>query len=41
MRKHAANGLEENLGRCTMMEGTRLFRVNNVTFVEEVVVTEL
>ena len=38
---HTANGPVENLGRCAVVEGTGLFGVDNVTFVEEVVVTQL
>lgn len=41
MRSHATNGSEEDFGRGSVMEGTRLFRVNNMTFVQEVVVSEL
>ena len=38
---HSADGPVENLGGCAVMERTRLFRVDNVTFVEEVVVSQL
>ena len=41
VRDHAADGPVENLGRCAVVEGARLFRVDNVAFVEEVVVPQL
>lgn len=41
MRNHAANGTVENLRGCTVVEGARFFRVDNVTFVKEIVVSQL
>ena len=41
MGDHASDGAVEDLGGSAVMEGTRLFRVDDVALVEEVVVTEL
>ncbi len=41
MGNHSANGLEENFRWRTVMEGTRLLRVDDMAFVEEVMVAEL
>ena len=41
MRCHATDGSEEDFGRSSVMEGARLFRVNDMAFVKEVVVSEL
>jgi hypothetical protein len=38
---HTTDGSEEDLGGCTVMEGARLFRVDNVPFVQEIVVAQL
>jgi len=38
---HTPDGPVKNLGRCAVMEGTRLFGINNMAFVKEVVVTKL
>ena len=38
---HTANGPVENLGRSAVVEGAGLFRVDNVAFVQEVVVPQL
>ena len=38
---HATDSLEEDLGGGTVMEGARLFRVDDMAFVKEVVVSEL
>ena len=38
---HAADGPVENLGRCAVVEGAGFFGVDNVAFVEEVVVAQL
>jgi len=38
---HATDRLEEDTRRCPVMEGTGLFRVHNVTLVEEIMVAEL
>jgi hypothetical protein len=41
VRSHAADGAVEDLGRSAVVERAGLFRVDDVTFVEEVVVPEL
>ena len=41
MRCHATDGSEEDFGRRSVMEGARLFGVDDMTLVEEVVVPEL
>lgn len=41
MRGHTPDRSVENLGGGTMMEGARLFGVDNVAFVQEIVITEL
>ena len=41
MGNHSTNGLEEDFRGGAVMEGTRLLRVHNMAFVEEVVVTKL
>jgi hypothetical protein len=41
VRSHAADGAVEDLGRSAVVEWAGLFRVDDVTFVEEVVVPEL
>lgn len=41
MGSHATDGTEKDFGRGAVMEGARLFRVDNMTFVKEVVVSEL
>jgi hypothetical protein len=38
---HAADGTVEDLGRSAVMEGAGLFRVDDMAFVEEVVVAQL
>ena len=38
---HTADGPVENLRRCAVVEGTRLFGVDNVAFMKEVVVAKL
>ena len=38
---HTADGPVENLGRCAVVEGAGLFRVDDVAFVKEVVVPQL
>ena len=38
---HTANGPVENLGGCAVVEGAGFFGVDNVAFVEEVVVAQL
>ena len=38
---HASDGTEQNFGRSAMVKGARLFRVDNVAFVKEVVVAKL
>ena len=38
---HTPDGPVKNLGRCAVMEGTRLFGINNMAFVKEIVVTKL
>ena len=41
MRGHATDGPVENLRRSAVVERARLFGVDDVAFVEEIVVTEL
>jgi hypothetical protein len=41
VRCHATDGSEEDFGRRSVMEGARLFGVDDMTLVEEVVVPEL
>ena len=41
MRGHAPDRSVENFGRGTVMEGARLFRVDDVAFVEKIMVTKL
>lgn len=41
MRSHSTDGTVKDLGGSTVMEGSGLFGVHNVTFVQKVVVTEL
>lgn len=41
VRQHATNGLEEDFGGGTVMEGARLLGVHNMAFVKEVVVAKL
>lgn len=41
MRNHAANGPVKDFGRSTMMEGARLFRVDDMSLVQEVEVAQL
>lgn len=41
MGSHAADGSEENFGRSAVMEGARLFRVDNMALVEEVMIAKL
>ena len=41
MRDHTADRSVEDLRRCTVMEGAGLFRVNDVAFMEEIMVSEL
>ena len=41
MGDHTANGPVENLGGCAVVEGAGFFGVDNVAFVEEVVVPQL
>lgn len=38
---HTADGPVENLGGCAVVEGAGLFGVDDVTFMEEIVVPEL
>jgi hypothetical protein len=41
VRRHASDSPIKDLGRCTMMERTRLFGIDDMPLVKEVVVTEL
>lgn len=41
MRSHATNGPVENLGRSAVVKGARLFGIDNMPLVKEVVVSEL
>jgi hypothetical protein len=41
MRHHASDSTEENLGRSTVVERARFFGVDDVAFVEEVMIAEL
>jgi len=41
MRCHATDGSEKDLRWSSMMEGARLFRVDDMAFVEEVMVSKL
>lgn len=41
VRNHTADGAVEDLGGGTVMEGARLFRVDDMAFMEEVVVAQL
>ena len=41
MGQHATDGLEQDPGRCAVMEGPRLFGVDDVALVQEVVVPQL
>jgi len=41
VRHHAPDGTEEDLGRSTVMERARFFRVDDMAFVKEVVIAEL
>lgn len=41
MGHHAADGSVEDLGRSTVMERTRFFGIDNVAFMQEVMITEL
>ena len=38
---HATDGAVKNLGGCAVMEGAGLFGIHDVTFMEEVVVSQL
>ena len=41
MGDHAADGTVEDLGRGAVVEGSGLFGIHDVAFVEEVVVSQL
>ena len=41
MGNHSTNGPVEDLGRSAVVEGTRLFGVDDVALVQEVVVAQL
>jgi len=41
VRNHAPNSAEKNLGGCTVVKGTGLLGVDDMAFVEEIVVSEL
>ena len=41
MRRHATDSPVKDLGRSAMMERTRLFRINDMPLVKEIVITEL
>jgi hypothetical protein len=41
VRSHATDGSVEDFGGGSVMEGARLFRVDNMALVKEVVIAEL